>query len=82
MTIKIPDNWESFSIEEITLRKSLLVAHVNSFDQNDDHFDKVQMILTFLSLRKTYFKQNYYNYNIFKQNYYNYNTLNIVCKSR
>ena len=54
MTIKIPDHWESFSIEEITLRKSLLVAHVNSFDQNDDHFHKVKMILTFLGLRKTY----------------------------
>ena len=52
MAIKIPDNWESFSFEEFFLRKSLLIAHVDSFNQNANYFEMVKKIYFYLKFSK------------------------------
>ena len=51
MAIKIPDNWESFSFEEFFLRKSLLIAHVDSFNQNANYFEMVKKFNFYLSFK-------------------------------
>lgn len=51
MAIKIPDNWESFSFEEFFLRKSLLIAHVDSFNQNANYFEMVKKFYFYLNFK-------------------------------
>ena len=52
MAIKIPDNWESFSFEEFFLRKSLLIAHVDSFNQNANYLEMVKNFYFYLKFLK------------------------------
>ena len=56
MAIKIPNNWESLTIEEFNLRKSLLHEHVNVFPTHN---------LTVLTKVNIFFFVYYSDFNIF-----------------